>query len=288
MGFTKEAAAAALAHTNGAVDEAAARLLSAPPAPRARARAGARAPAPAAAAARARGDGCAGAAPPPQLAVLDGIFGGAGQHSESHGELVGMGFSSASAAEALRRANGVLADAVQILLDTPDLEPAPPPPPVTAPVPVAAPVATPVAAPVAAAPASERRAVGSGGASTGRNGIPRRARRVRPAAGRRRRGGGAQPPPRRRRHAGALGAHASTAAGDGSPSFNSALNAPPPSAYGGGARALAPPAVGAAPPAATARAPAGVRWRLRRGRGAACRVRATACRTRRRRPRAAA
>ena len=194
------------------------------------------------------------AAAPPQLAVLDGIFGGAGQHSESHSELVGMGFSSASAAEALRRADGVLADAVQILLDTPDLEPAPPPPPVTAPVPVAAPVAAPVARrwpprrrlraarrrqrvrqlvemgfPAARAVALQR---AGGDAAAALSLLLAGADRRRP-----------RPPRLSRRRWRA-------------PSFNSALNAPPPSAYGG-APPFAPPAVGAAPPAGYGAPPPG-------------------------------
>ena len=257
MGFTKEAAAAALAHTNGAVDEAAARLLSGPPAP-APVPAPAPAPPPPPPPAPAVTVAPAAAAPP-QLAVLDGIFGGAGQHSESHSELVGMGFSSASAAEALRRANGVLADAVQILLDTPDLEPAPPPPPVTAPVPVAAPVATPVAAPVAAAPAPPS---GAPSAAEVRQLVEMGFPAARAASALQQAGGDA---------AAALNlllADADTPAPSAPPpqpppvtappSFNSALNAPPPSAYGGGAPApFAPPAVGAAPPAGYGAPPPG-------------------------------
>ena len=288
MGFTKEAAAAALAHTNGAVDEAAARAIC-PPAP-APAPVPAPAPAPPPPPPAPAVTVAPAAAAPPQLAVLDGIFGGAGaaqrvpQRAGGDGVLVRLRRRGAPSRQ--RRVGRRSADPTRH--------------------------SRPRARAAAAARrgaragrragghaggraggrragASERRAVGSGGASAGRNGIPRRARRVRPAAGRRRRGGGARPPPRRRRHAGALGAPASTAAGDGAPSFNSALNAPPPSAYGGGA-----PRPSRRRPSAPLRRRATARRRP--GTSAATagprcrqsRTRRRLSRTRRRRPRAAA
>jgi len=136
MGFTKEQAAAALGMADGNVEAATAALLASPPPPPSHPPPSSTMPLsqPGAIPIVAASAVPPPAAPPPtvppvpvpesQLPVMGTAVPvpSAGATADVS-ELVGMGFSAEAAAEALRRCNGAMHDAVQLLLDSPDLLP---------------------------------------------------------------------------------------------------------------------------------------------------------------------
>ena len=122
MGFTREQAASALQRNDGDLAAAAAELLANPPSA---------APA---------------EPPPPPPPVSAPLPASPGSHAADVAELVGMGFDAALAISVLDRCNGVLHEAVQMLLDAPEGAPLPPP---------AAPAGPPQPQPAAAMPTAQ-------------------------------------------------------------------------------------------------------------------------------------